>query len=355
MKKNKISNISNISEKTQVSSKMLTRQRFFAKHFDFINKTKTNSAISGVHKSTFQGRGMDYNESRVYAFGDDIRNMDWKVTARTGEPHIKLFQEERERPTYIIINSNASMFFGTKRQFKSIVAAKVASILAWASVNKGDRVSLLNYGSKGINFIKPTAGKNGIMKLTHGLLDYYDLNKFKANMINAAKTKQQTKQKSKQKSKQKTKDSCLGDALQHLRKVIKPGSTVIIISDFQMFNNEEKKHLTYIKKYNDVLGVCVCDPFEMLAPEKGVFGVKSGIKDIVFNIKKDKAKKVFSNFRTNLLNRIDTNFIKIGIPVIPIQTDYDVVAALQEGYNNPTVAYNNWLEKIGDNNLSEKR
>jgi uncharacterized protein (DUF58 family) len=99
------------------------------------------SALAGAYRSRFRGRGVDFVESRNYQPGDDIRNMDWRVTARTGRPHTKVFQEERERPVLIVLDASPSLFFGTRKMLKSVAAGKLAAAVAWAAVRRGDRES----------------------------------------------------------------------------------------------------------------------------------------------------------------------------------------------------------------------
>ncbi len=316
---------------TNVLAKSLVAQRLVAKQFDSNNRTRTSSAISGVHNSIFKGRGMDYQESRAYTAGDDIRNMDWKVTAKTGKPHIKLFQEERERPTYIIISSNLSMFFGTKKQFKSVLAANIASLLAWHSIQKGDRIALVSYGHLGINFHRPVSGKNGVMKLISGLVKGFSTKKEQPELDNIT-------------------NASLGDTLKQIKSIIKPGSNIIIISDFHNLNGSEKMHLSTIKKHNDILAICVSDPFELTKPANALYGLKSNHKSIVFNTKNKDTQQIFSDFRNGLINNLNNNFIQIGIPIIPIQTDYDYISELITGYQNPRLAYTKWITKLSEIN-----
>jgi uncharacterized protein (DUF58 family) len=118
----------------------LINLRMQARHLSLHSKHPAMHAMSGNHVSHFKGRGMDYMESRIYQAGDDIRNMDWRVTARTGQPHIKLFQEERQRPVMIMLDYNPGMFFASQGRFKSVVASQAAALLAWSALNNGDRV-----------------------------------------------------------------------------------------------------------------------------------------------------------------------------------------------------------------------
>ena len=101
---------------------------------------KALASMAGGHISSFRGRGIDFSEVRIYQPGDDIRNIDWRVTARTNKPHTKLYREERERPVYIVVDQCQSMFFGSKKTFKSVTAARAAANLAWGTIDNGDRV-----------------------------------------------------------------------------------------------------------------------------------------------------------------------------------------------------------------------
>ncbi len=195
-------NPTQISENTQVTAKALVQTRRHVRLFNLAGIKKATSAISGMHDSRFRGRGMDYQESRAYQAGDDIRNMDWRVTARTGVAHTKLFQEERERPIYLLVDCNPSMHFATRRQFKSVVAAQVATTLGWSAIQQGDRVGVMTYGCGGVDILKATAGKKGMMAVIQQLV--------KADQYSEGET-------------------ALDVALKQLRSVLRPG--VILLNN----------------------------------------------------------------------------------------------------------------------------
>ncbi|MEL0036505.1 MAG: DUF58 domain-containing protein [Gammaproteobacteria bacterium] len=111
-----------------------------ASALDLASKYQVSSTLAGGYRSKFRGRGMDFDEARLYQPGDDIRNIDWRVTARTGKAHTKLFKEERERPVFILIDQSARLFFGSKVAFKSVIAARASALLVWACVNAGCRI-----------------------------------------------------------------------------------------------------------------------------------------------------------------------------------------------------------------------
>ena len=130
-------------------------------------KKRASSLMAGTQRSPFKGRGINFEEVRRYQPGDEIRHMDWRVTARTGEPHLKLFQEERERPVIFVVDFTASMFFGTRVAFKSVIAARVATLLAWAALARGDRVGSLIFSEHGHQDLRPRGGRSGVLRSEH--------------------------------------------------------------------------------------------------------------------------------------------------------------------------------------------
>lgn len=309
-----------MSSATQVTTKALVQQQVHAKNLTLSGRKKASSAISGLHDSRFRGRGMDYQESRVYQAGDDIRNMDWLVTARTGTAHTKLFQEERERPIHVVIDTNTSMAFGTRQEFKSVTAAKVAALLAWAAVKNGDRVGVMNYGKNGIHHEKPVGGKRGMMRLI-------------AHLVQADKDKSE-------------KHTLLQDALKRLRTIIRPGSLVIIISDFYHLGKDVKRHLIQLNKHNDVLAFFVTDTFEINSTLPGVYGVNSDESSVVFNANKDSDAKKMKQKQSQHMDNVYENIQKSGVPVIPILTNDNLQEKVKHSIKSPATAWNSFRSSV---------
>ncbi len=312
---------------TQVTAKVLVQQQAHAKTLSLTSRKKASSAISGLHDSRFRGRGMDYQESRVYQAGDDIRNMDWLVTARTGTAHTKLFQEERERPIHILMDTNTSMAFGTRKEFKSVTAAKAASLLAWAAVKNGDRVGVMSYGKNGIHHEKPVGGKRGMMRLIAHLVQ--------ADIHEADQQ-----------------GTLLEEALKRLRTIIRPGSLIIIVSDFYHLGKDVKRHLIQLKKHNDVLSLFITDEFEIHTPLPGVYGVNNGEKSVVFNTKKHNDVESMQKRQNQHLDNVYENIQKSGVPVIPILTSDKLQDKIKQAIKVPTAAWSvfrNSLDTKQDN------
>ncbi len=174
---------------------------------DIRGRKKALAAMAGLHQSTVRGRGIDFDEVRIYQPGDDVRNIDWRVTARTGRTHTKLFREERERPVYLVVDQRQSMFFGSQNAFKSVVAARVAASFAWATRSQGDRVGGFLFNDNEVQQLRPRDGKRGIQNLFRVLLQY--------NQALDARNIQ----------KHSSRQSFIS-ALQGLNQVVRPGSLV---------------------------------------------------------------------------------------------------------------------------------
>jgi uncharacterized protein (DUF58 family) len=302
---------------TQVTAKTMVETRHHARQFNLTSIKKASSAISGLHDSRFRGRGMDYQESRIYQAGDDIRNMDWRVTARTGDAHTKLFQEERERPTYLVVDTNSSLFFGTRQQFKSVLASKVAALLGWSSVQQGDRIGVLTYGTNGIHIGKATAGKRGMMAVMSHLINAFD-----------GQGKEQ---------------HSLDQALQQLRTIIRPGSLVVLISDFYDLGADCKRHLLQLRKHNDVLGIKISDPFENHLPMPALYGVQTNQQSRVLDTHLNRTQEKMQRKRQHHVQSLREHIIRAGVPLIPVLTNDPWVNTLKNGLSNPNLAFSHWL------------
>ena len=205
----------------------------------------------GAYLSALRGRGMEYDESRPYQAGDDIRTLDWRVTARTGKPHTKLFREERERPVFVCCDLGKTMRFATQGSFKSVVAARAAALIAWKAQQSGDRIGGVVFDDQQHMELPPARGKAAVARLLKGLVAHAALDN------NASGS-----------------DSpyLLNHALLRLKRLAKPGSLIFVISDFRHldFDAHNKDSgaslLASIARHNDTFALAVADPLELAAP-----------------------------------------------------------------------------------------
>ncbi|MFT3790678.1 MAG: DUF58 domain-containing protein [Rudaea sp.] len=197
---------------------------------------------AAVHASRFRGRGVDYAESRAYQPGDDIRQMDWRVTARTGRPHTKLFTEERERSVLAVLDCNPSMRFGTRVRFKSVQAARTAALLAWATALSGDRIGAIGYGP-GLNAeVKPGGGVRGALRCLRAFVEWDVVTRGSKESVP------------------------LSQALQRARRLARPGTQVILLTDGFDCDEAAEPALTMLAGHCDVAAVILGDPLEHAAP-----------------------------------------------------------------------------------------
>ncbi len=215
---------------------------------------------SGGYRSTLKGRGMEYDESRPYQAGDDIRTLDWRVTARTGRPHTKVFREERERPVYICCDFSPSMFFATRGVFKSVQAARAAALLAWKAQQSGDRVGGLVFSAVTHHELPPERGKPGVIRFLKKLVEAGKLPDPAASL---------------------TQSGTLTKAVARLKRMAKPGSLIFLLSDFRELDDACESDLARLARHNDLTLLFVHDPFEAALPSASAHGrVTDGNTDI---------------------------------------------------------------------------
>ena len=231
------------------------------------------SSLAGAHRSRFRGRGMDYRESRHYQAGDDIRNMDWRITARSGRAHVKLFDEERERPVVIVADFCPSMFFASTGAFKSVVAARLAAMIGWATIAHGDRIGALIFNG-GHQELQPTGGRRGQMRLIRALVEAGDPVRGLALGDNAESIQSNAVNDDVASPFPHSDD--LTQALMRLRRVARPGSLVFLLSDFYSMDAESERHLARLARHNDLTALQIVDPLEIDPPPPGRYGISDG-------------------------------------------------------------------------------
>lgn len=297
----------------QVSVDELISMQRYARKLDLSKRSPALAATAGNHQSRFRGRGMDYQESRVYQAGDDIRSMDWRVTARAGKPHTKLYQEERERPVVLFVDFSPSLFFGSVKALKSVVAARVAALLGWATAKKGDRVGALLINGQHKE-LPPKMGKRGVLNLIRELVAFSDPQKG----LHAP-----------------SHPNHFSEELQRLRRIARPGSLIFLISDFYAIEednvDEIKRHLLRLSQHNDLVAIQIVDPLEQAAPPAGRYAVTDGEHEGILDTRSRKAQSAYNQYFQQHHQRIRQLMRKSKIPLLTVSTADDVASCLQ-GY-----------------------
>ncbi|MDH3375426.1 MAG: DUF58 domain-containing protein [Gammaproteobacteria bacterium] len=295
-----------MADGTHAKIDALIALRLQAARLDLNAHREPRAPLAGGYRSRFRGRGMDFDESRQYLPGDDIRTIDWRVTARTGVPHTKVFREERERAVFIIVDFSPSMFFGTKVAFKSVIAAQAAAQIGWSAIARGDRIGALIAAGEGHSEIRPAGGRRGVLRVLQALV---------------------------QKSKPPRRSLApiiMDDTLMRARRVAKPGSLVVIISDFYTLGDDAERHLARLCLHNDVIACWVRDPLECHAPPRGRYAISDGTQ--VANIDTGgRASRQYESTLEEFARSVRAVMGGRGIRLIELSTADDVGAALRSG------------------------
>jgi uncharacterized protein (DUF58 family) len=295
-----------------VSLASLLRCRLHAKNLNLSRQRKILSQQSGLHISKFRGRGVDFSEVRAYQQGDDIRSIDWRVMARTGKAHTKLYAEERERPALVVLDQSDSMFFGSRVAFKSVIAAQIAALLAWATLQRGDRSGGIIFSDNELRDIKPRRSRHAVLALLEQTIRFN-------HTLNCHNRQQQS-----------SKVVTFSDALQHARRITKPGSELFIISDFQNFDSTTQRHLFQLAQHNDVVCVMIQDPMEAELPKPGLYNISDGQHRTQVDLGDKTLRTHYQHSYQLQLQALQQQFDQLKIPLLQISTD-DPLRALQLG------------------------
>ena len=260
---------------------------------------------AGTYLSQYKGRGMEFEEHRSYQPGDDIRTIDWRVTARTGSPHTKVYREERERPVLFCVDYRRPMFFATRGVFKSVMAAKAAALLAWSSNHHGDRVGGLIFSETQHQELRPQRGKAAVLKLIQALV-----------RLDGSRESVPT-------------ELSMDKPMARLRRVVRPGSLVIIISDFRGWRKRAESHLLQIARHNSVWLLFVVDPVETALPPAGLYKVMDGEQQTIINTRSQTVQTKYAARFRNRRDHFETLCRRHGMSLIPLSTEADLQEVLR--------------------------
>jgi uncharacterized protein (DUF58 family) len=261
----------------------------------------------GEHLSRFRGRGMDYQESRAYSDGDDVRSMDWRITARTGVAHTKVYQEERERPVVFGVGLEPGMFFASRGVLKSVVAARATALLAWAAAGQGDRVGALLFNGDHCD-LAPRGGRHGVLQLIQQLVAHSDPRRGIAAVPG---------------------DGGLGAALVRLRRVARPGSLVVLIGDFYGLDEFCDRQLQWLRQHNDVVALQIVDPLEVEAPQAARYGVLAAGRSGILDLRPAATRRTYQAYFDAHHAQVAATMRRHAIGLLRLTTDADTVAALR--------------------------
>jgi uncharacterized protein (DUF58 family) len=296
-----------------VTPKSLIKLRHAAQSLP-LKVAKVKALQTGEYYSPFKGRGMEFDEVRLYQPGDDIRTIDWRVTARSGKPHTKLFREERERAVILWVDFRQSMFFATRGAFKSVVAAKAAALFAWSAEHQGDRLGGVLFSERQHQELRPQRSTLALMhvlqKLAQNTSRPLDSPHGDASIPES---------------------STLNDALGRLRRVTRPGSMILLISDFRGLDDTTEAHLFQLAKHNDVMMVYVNEPLEAQLPPAGYYRVSDSRITRSIDTSVAEVREAYLQRHQQLMLRISRVSRSNHIHFLPICTADNLLSSIQKG------------------------
>jgi uncharacterized protein (DUF58 family) len=265
---------------------------------------------AGGHRSRFHGRGMEFAEVRAYLPGDDVRTIDWRVTARRGKPHTKLFQEERERPVLLTVDYRRPMFFATRGRFKAVQATLLASLLAWRALGQGDRIGGLLFSEEHTLELRPGTGKKAVLQLLRQMVGHPAWQR-PAHRPFAPRQR-------------------LAGSLQRLGRVARPGSLVLLLSDFHQWDDEVAKQLTLLSRHCQ-LGLLFChDPLEEELPPAGLYRVSDGTADLTMTTVAGENRQAYRDRFARHRDLLADFCRRRRCRLIDMRTDQDPATVLQQ-------------------------
>ncbi|MGF7139789.1 DUF58 domain-containing protein [Roseimarinus sediminis] len=262
----------------------------------------SRNIFAGEYHSAFKGRGMAFSEVREYQFGDDIRNIDWNVTARYNKPFVKVFEEERELTVMMLIDVSASRNFGTWDKYKKNVITEIAAVLAFSAIQNNDKIGVIFFSDQIEKFIPPKKGKSHILRIIRELIDFEP----------------------------ESKATNLTNALEYLTNAIKKRCTAFIISDFIDENHHLQKALSIANNKHDVVGLRVFDEREAELPSIGMIKLKDAEtgKYTWVDTSSSKVRGAYAHWWKQLSTQLDEAFTKTGVDYVNINTREDYVKSL---------------------------
>lgn len=293
-----------------VSLDDLVRLQYRVQGMTFLPRQPVHSLLSGRHASRMRGRGLNFEEIRSYLPGDDPRTIDWKVTARTQETHVRVFTEERDRPALTVVDQRIAMFFGTRRALKSVVAAETAAASAWRILDQGDRPGAVVFDDEGWDVIRPHRSRKTVMRILETVVA-------KNHALNAD-------------SSIPANPAILNQVLDTINQRAGHDYLITIISDFDGVDDESDRLLARMARHNDVLAVPVYDPSAETGLRAGRLVVSGGELQMEIDTARGTVQQRMQDVVDRRVSRVMSWQDTLGVPVLPLSTARDPLDQVRE-------------------------
>lgn len=284
----------------------LNRQEYQFDRYSLMAEKNIYSLLAGRHASKMRGRGLDFEEVRKYVPGDDIRNIDWKVTARTRTTYSKVFNEEKERPNFALVDMSASMMFGSTQFTKAYIAGIVTALAGFKVIKRGDRFGGLIFNDQSYDQIQPKRSRKNLQHFFNHLVSYNE------QLLSTQKL---------------TQDTRLNEMLYKTSTSLGHDYLVVVVSDFLRVDDQTLKHLINISKHNDVICAQIVDPMEIQLPEAKML-LSDGDRQMLWS-RKSMANQKFSESAKERLQNFKQKVQRFGMVYLTFNTEEEVAVQMK--------------------------
>ncbi|MFT4119707.1 DUF58 domain-containing protein [Bradyrhizobium sp.] len=275
----------------------------------FLPRQPAHSLLSGRFASRMRGRGLNFEEIRDYRPGDDVREIDWKVTARLQKPHVRVFNEERDRQALLVVDQRLSMFFGSRRALKSVTAAEAAAIGAWRILGVGDRVGAIVFNDSDVVELAARRSRATVLQILSTIVAQNQALGVGRGITTAS--------------------GMLNNALDHATRRAMHDAVVVIISDFDGADDATRKMIGAMARHNDVIAVLVHDPLQSDLPVSSRMTITDGELQIQLEVGRENVRKSIAQASHDRLQGVFAWTHELGIPVLPLSAAEETVPQLR--------------------------
>jgi uncharacterized protein (DUF58 family) len=283
--------------------------QFKARGFSLLHTQPAHSLLFGRRASHVRGRGLDFEELRSYVAGDDVRSIDWRVTARMQKPYVRVYSEERDRPTMLVVDQRMNMFFGSRVSMKSVVAAEAAALAAWRVFQQGDRVGALVFNDEEIEEVRMHRSHSNVLHILNAIADKNQLLRSDSSA--------------------RLRPERLNDVIDLVARLCRHNALIVIASDFDGADQKTRDLLLHLSKSNDVVCCLAYDPLAVKLPAAEQLVVSNGELQVELHLDDEKIRKNIQEASDRRLRFILSWQHELGIPVLPLSTSEDVPQQLR--------------------------
>lgn len=266
---------------------------------------------AGMHAGARRGRGIEFEELRTYEPGDDVRTIDWRVSARSASVHTRVFREERERPVFLLVDQRREMFFGSRCTFKSVQATHAAALLAWATLAGGDRIGGLVLGEHGRHEVRPRRSHRAVLELLRSCTEFNHRLGIPVAMEEGA---------------------TLATGFAALRRIVRPGSLVVVISDFAVWDDASARELHLLGRHAESCAVHVHDPLERALPAVGTALASDGQRRVTIDTRDARVRQQHARHFERKTAEVAAAFARLGAAFIELPTDAPAASVLGSAF-----------------------